>query len=149
MLCWWQSAVRECHETSLIAAGRVSVTRKQAFEALLTFEMDFDGSHFTELSEGARDLITSLLQVCFSCYECIAANLAFVRSCISVATICTYFLCLRSESPMRHQHCDDNSTRFDCDKFGMLQEDASKRPTAAEALQHHWIQVQASLNVCW
>jgi hypothetical protein len=45
------------------AAGRVNVTRKQAFEALLTFEMDFDGPHFTGLSEGAQDLIRSLLQV--------------------------------------------------------------------------------------
>jgi hypothetical protein len=41
----------------------VNVTRKQAFEALLTFEMDFEGPHFTELSEGAQDLIKSLLQV--------------------------------------------------------------------------------------
>ena len=41
----------------------MNVTRKQAFEALLTFEMDFEGQHFTELSEGAQDLIRSLLQV--------------------------------------------------------------------------------------
>lgn len=41
----------------------MNVTRKQAFEALLTFEMDFEGPHFTELSEGAQDLIKSLLQV--------------------------------------------------------------------------------------
>jgi hypothetical protein len=53
------------HCTALICttAGRVNVTRKQAFEALLTFEMDFEGPHFTELSEGAQDLIRSLLQV--------------------------------------------------------------------------------------
>jgi serine/threonine protein kinase len=52
-----------CLIGSFADAGRVNVTRKQAFEALLTFEMDFEGPHFTELSEGAQDLIKSLLQV--------------------------------------------------------------------------------------
>ena len=58
----WHSSCR-CLIRSLGDAGRVNVTRKQAFEALLTFEMDFEGPHFTELSEGAQDLIKSLLQV--------------------------------------------------------------------------------------
>lgn len=56
-------SLRDCQQSTSLA-GRVNVTRKQAFEALLTFEMDFEGPHFMELSEGARDLIKSLLQVC-------------------------------------------------------------------------------------
>jgi calcium-dependent protein kinase len=65
-------------------SGRVNVSRRQAFEALLTFEMDFHGPHFTELSDGAQEFIKSLLQ-----------------------------------------------------------EDPEKRPTAEEALQHHWVQADA------
>ncbi len=47
------------------------MSRRQAFEALLTFEMDFHGEHFTELSEGAQEFIKSLLQACDVCCPCL------------------------------------------------------------------------------
>lgn len=47
------------------------MSRRQAFEALLTFEMDFQGEHFTELSEGAQEFIKSLLQASDICCPCL------------------------------------------------------------------------------
>ena len=42
-------------------AGRVNVTRRQAFEALLGFQMDFHSPHFTGLSAGAQEFVRLLL----------------------------------------------------------------------------------------
>ena len=60
----------------------MNVTRKQAFEALLTFKMDFEGSHFTQLSEGAKDLIRSLLQVNVQVVQAIEACMAATCLCM-------------------------------------------------------------------
>jgi len=66
-------------------SGRANITRKQAFEALLGYHLDFESDHFTSLSDGAQDFIRKLLQ-----------------------------------------------------------EDPEKRPTAQQALQHPWVQAEAS-----
>lgn len=66
-------------------SGRVNITRRQAFEALLGYHIDLESQYFCALSDGAQEFIRMLLQ-----------------------------------------------------------HDPELRPTAEEALQHHWIQSDAS-----
>lgn len=65
-------------------SGRVNITRRQAFEALLGYHIDLESEHFLALSDGAQEFLKMLLE-----------------------------------------------------------HDPKKRPTAQEALQHHWIQSDA------
>lgn len=43
-------------------AGRVNITRRQAFEALLGYHIDLESEHFRALSDGAQDFLKMLLE---------------------------------------------------------------------------------------
>ncbi len=107
---------------SFVRAGTAGFGRRDALEALLTFELDFQSSDFTSLSSEAQDFVkvTSLMT---------SSTMERSDQCL-----CTWFL---SSKFRERSHCGGVVQ-------SLLQKDPRKRLKAEDALRHSWLQLESA-----